>query len=283
MSHGTFRNKISRLLKEGKVEVSCLSHIAFYSLEGVKFGRAERSAVTGDHTGVACSSSSPSSNPLYRLLRDLPLGRNSIHDIHLSFASPQIYVITTSAISSNTLGYRYGVLPRSKDIILPGWLIGDLLIGVTIHRTDTVSVTIGCSLNPVALDINGLIRLTNALSVVEERLSRIGQGSRAASGCGVIEDADASSHDLHRRIRTIPAHSQWTVTMWHFGADALVEYSGEKFCVTWQTAENELVRAYSKVMKGRGTRIRLERQEYPRATLADIIEQKLSRVSDFDI
>ena len=65
--------------------------------------------------------------------------------------------------------------------------------------------------------------------------------------------------------------------MWHFGADALTEYSGEKFSVTWETAENVLIRAYSKVMSGDNrTRIRLERQEYPKATLADIIEQKLS-------
>jgi hypothetical protein len=64
--------------------------------------------------------------------------------------------------------------------------------------------------------------------------------------------------------------------MWHFGADASVEYSGERFSVTWEVAENVLVRAYSKVMKDNRMRIRLERQEYPKVTLADIIEQKLS-------
>jgi hypothetical protein len=64
--------------------------------------------------------------------------------------------------------------------------------------------------------------------------------------------------------------------MWHFGADALTEYSGEKFSATWETAEDVLIRAYSKVMNDDKTRIRLERQEYPKATLADIIEQKLS-------
>jgi hypothetical protein len=36
--------------------------------------------------------------------------------------------------------------------------------------------------------------------------------------------------------------------MWHFGADALIAYSGDKFCMTWETAENVLIRAYSKVM-----------------------------------
>ena len=70
--------------------------------------------------------------------------------------------------------------------------------------------------------------------------------------------------------------------MWHFGNDALTEYSGEKFSVTWETAEDALVRAYSKVMNDNKTRIRLERQEYPKATLADMIEQKLMGVRDFD-
>jgi hypothetical protein len=64
--------------------------------------------------------------------------------------------------------------------------------------------------------------------------------------------------------------------MWHFGADASIEYSGEKFCFTWETAEDVLIRAYSKVMTDNRARIRLERQEYPNATLADIIEERLA-------
>jgi cell division ATPase FtsA len=64
--------------------------------------------------------------------------------------------------------------------------------------------------------------------------------------------------------------------MWHFGADALTEYSGEKFSTTWEIAENILIRVYSKVMNDNRMRIRLERQEYPKATVADIVEQKLS-------
>jgi hypothetical protein len=56
----------------------------------------------------------------------------------------------------------------------------------------------------------------------------------------------------------------------------LVEYFGEKFSVTWGIAENALVRAYSKVMNNNKTRIRLERQEYPKTNLANMIQQKLS-------
>ncbi len=273
MAHGTFRNNISRLLKDGKVEVSCLSHIAFYSLKGVKFGRAGRMAVTGNHAGVATFSSS---NPLYRLIRDLPLGKNSIHDIRLRFAGPGIYVIITSAISSNTLGYNYHVVAKSK-ILLPVWVIRDLLIRVTFHMTDTVSIAIGCSLNPVTLDINGLIRLTNALSAVEDRLTSMVETSVGNGGFGATGSTYISPRDQRRRARIVPAHSEWMVTMWHFGADASVEYSGERFCFTWETAENVL-RAYSKVAKNRRMRVRLEIQEYPKITIADVIERKLSGV-----
>jgi hypothetical protein len=156
------------------------------------------------------------------------------------------------------------------------WKIRDLLIKATIHRTDTVSVVIGCSVNPVVLDINGIIRLTNALSIVEERLSRLVEGSHDIKGSSLVEASDRSPHDRYRRSSIIPAHSEWTVTMWHFGADASIEYSGERFSVTWETVEDVLVRAYSKLMNDNKIRIRLERQEYPKDTLADVIEQKLT-------
>ena len=107
------------------------------------------------------------------------------------------------------------------------------------------------------MDINGIIRLANVLSIVEDRLSRIVEGSLMS----VI----------------IPPHFQWIITMWHFGADASIEYTGEKFSFTW-AAENVLIRAYTKVMNDKRSRIRLERQEYPRTTLADAIEQKINGI-----
>lgn len=161
---------------------------------------------------------------------------------------------------------------------MPAWKIRDLLVKATIHRTDTVSITIGCSLNPVTLDINGIIRLTNALSIVEERIARLVEGSQNVSDFDVIDaniGIDSSSPGRCSYYGIIPPFSEWIV-MWHFGADALTEYSGEKFSVTWETAENVLVRAYSKSMNDNRSRIRLERQEYPRTTLVDAIEQKIN-------
>jgi hypothetical protein len=76
------------------------------------------------------------------------------------------------------------------------------------------------------------------------------------------------------------------VTMWHFGMDALVEYTGERFSATWEIGQNALVRAYSKEMvnvQGRMSSrrenvIRIESQEYPRKTLQDAIQEKLGGI-----
>ena len=281
MTHGTFRNNVSRLMKEDLVEVSYRTNITFYTLKGAKFSKTSRIAMTGNHTGVSFISSAslspspPTSNPLYRLIRDLPLDKNSVHDIRLRFSSPGIYAITSSSISNKAHGYDYTMNTRSKDILLPTWRINDVLIKATIHRTDTVSVVMGCSLNPISLDINGIIRLTKTLSVIEERLSRLVEGSENVYDFTVIDTGNNSSQNRHRLSGAIPSHSRWLVTMWHFGADSSIEYSGEKFSVTWEIAENVLIRAYSKVMNDNRARIRLERQEYPKATLADIIEERL--------
>lgn len=279
MVHGTFRNKVSRLIKEGLIEISYKSSITFYTLCGIKFGKDHRVIMTGNHTGVPSSSvtlgSNISSNPLCRIIRDLPLDRSSVHDIRLKFVSPRIYTLVYPSVSSiqKVLGYGCTINSRSKDILFPAYKKGNLLIKATVHRTDTVSVVIGCSLNPISLDFNGIIRLTNTLSVVEEKLSRLVEELQTIQGISSSED---SFHGKNRYFVVIPPHSEWIVTMWHFGADASTEYSGEKFSVTWETAELTLVRAYSKTMNDRKTKIRLERQEYPKATLADIIEQRLS-------
>jgi hypothetical protein len=270
MAHGTFRNNISRLMKDKVAEVSFKSNLTFYSLKGVKFGRASKMAMTRNHTGVACSPS----HPLYRLIRDLPLGTRSIHDIHLKFKSPRIHATISLAHFNNTLVYHHTLLDNSKDIQLLGWIVEDLIIKVAIHRTDTVSIVLGCSLDPVLLDVNGIIRLTSALSSVRERLSEVVEGRIGARD---FENKNLLSN-VYERAGVIPHYSQWIVTMWHFGADASIEYSGDRFSATWETTENAILRAYSKAMKDGRTGIRIDRQEYPKVTLADAIEQKLSGV-----
>jgi hypothetical protein len=116
MRHGTFRNKITKLIKNGEVEVSYRSVQTFYTLKGHKFGKP----VTPDHMGV------PPHNSFYQMIKDLPLDKNSLHDIRLWFKVPGIW----SQFSSNS---AYRINPRSKDIRLPGISDNDLFTGPTLY------------------------------------------------------------------------------------------------------------------------------------------------------
>ena len=51
VTHGTFRNIISRLVQEGLVEVSYKSNITIYTLKGLKFDKTIEASMTDDHTG----------------------------------------------------------------------------------------------------------------------------------------------------------------------------------------------------------------------------------------
>jgi hypothetical protein len=264
MSPGTFRNKVSRMRKAGEIKVVCYSPQGFYTLKGVAFAKP----MTGNHTGVP-SSSSPlfqqqhphlKNDPVYRLIQNLPLGKRALHDIHLKFEINGIWNVLSTSCSA---------LPQpdshSKDIQLDRWNIEGLDITPTIHSTDTVSIVVGCSYAPVAVDINGVIRLSNALAVVEERLSNL------------IDDCTKASDALYPNL-AIPHYTDWIVTMWHFGADALPTYSGEKFFASWKVGQNALITAYSKDMKNGKTRIRLERQEYPKKSVPDALGEKLDGI-----
>lgn len=263
MTHGTFRNKISQMTKLGKVEVSYRSGSTFYSLSGFRFGKNK--LMTPNRMGDAIVNSS---DPIVRLIDSLPMQENSLHDIRLRFSVRDVW----SIVSANSL---YTIDPFSKDLCLQPYTIGDLNIAVTLHKTDTVSIIIGCSYRPVAVNVSGIIRLSNALTRVEERLSRLVE---ECFRINMIEGRRSNGVILP----AIPEHLTWIVTMWHFSADSSKEYAGEKFLVTWQVAERALIRAYSKQMPlrtGKGTRIksivRLERQEYPGKSFDAAVTEKL--------
>jgi hypothetical protein len=78
MTHGTFRNKISKLVREGFVQFEYRSDIAFYSLKGVHFAKPKRGVVTDNHTVVPSVSS-------VSFIDNLPSQRHSVHDIRLRF------------------------------------------------------------------------------------------------------------------------------------------------------------------------------------------------------
>jgi hypothetical protein len=251
LKYGTLRNILSSLRRARQIQIDYKTKQTFYTLPGTTFGR--QMTMTPYHMGVPPSSSADNDS-IYRLIQNLPLGRNALHDIHLRFDLESIWSVLSTIFKIDSF---------SKDIRLPVWDIRGLSVKTTIHRTNTVSVVVGGSYHPIAVDINGIIRLSNALTSVEERLSNlIRETSRSTGKQGVG--------------RLVPDHMGWIVTMWHFGVDGVTEYTGEKFSCMWEVGQHALIRAYTKDFRNGNTRIRLERQEYPHKTLAYAIEEKLN-------
>jgi hypothetical protein len=264
MVHGTFRNKISKLIKAGVVEFSYNSYLGFYTLKGTKFGKS----MTSNHMGV-------SHNPIVKLIQNLPFDKNALHDIHLRFQVKGFWsLLLLSANSTCRMNHI------SKDIYLPELIVGDLAIRITVHKTDTVTVVIGCSNSPIAVDVVGFIYLSNALTRVEERLYRI-----IEEHCGktIVSSSSSPPGQYQGKISAaiIPDYRSWVVTMWHFGADSSIEYSGEKFSASWKIGEHELIRVYTKEFHctagkdGVRTKIRVESQEYPQSTVEHAIKNIL--------
>ncbi len=260
--HGTFRNKISGMLDCGKIQVVCYSPQAFYTL---KEQESTEEPMTGYHTGVILSPlhyqqryRHLSNDPVYRIIQNLPLGGRSLHDIRLTFKADGIWSI---------LAPHHKPDPGNNGIRLPPWpcKIRDLDIMATVQPTDTVSIVIGCSFCPVAVDTHGVIRLSEALAVIEERLSKL------------REECTNNDHKAGDILNpAIPDHMTWSVTMWHLGADALITYEGEKIYTSWEVGQHALITTYSKDWKDGKRRIRIEKQEYPKKSLADALEDKLN-------
>ena len=102
----------------------------------------------------------------------------------------------------------------------------------------------------------------------------------------IIENDDKNndplnSENISAASINIPHFYTWIVTMWHFGADSRLECTGEKFSITVKDGRNVLFRAYTKKREHKDTRIRIERQEYPRKSIIDAINEKLEKNSPF--
>ena len=252
--YGTLRNQFSKLRKKGEIELEFRTKQAFYTIKGQKFGKQK--LMTSNPVGV----SPLSHDPISKLIARLPFGKNALHDIHLRFEVKDIW----NLLSTNSV-LRIGAV--NKDLRLPTLKIKDLQIKATIHRSNTVSVVVRCSYAPIAVDCAGIIRLSNALTRVEEKISRLVERCNDTRSENRIDSCNGNL--------LIPEHTSWIVTMWHFGLDSITEYTGEKFSATWEVGQNALIRAYAKDMKVQGTKVRLERQECPNKTLQEAIQEKL--------
>lgn len=138
----------------------------------------------------------------------------------------------------------------NQDLRLPSITFFEYLdIGITIHHSDTVSISIGCSGRPIALDFPDLFQLIEALTRVEIQLTNTASESIA--------------HDPNAPRVSIPRFTTWIVKMWHFGIDSLDEYDKGEFHVTFEEGIQDLFRIYTKRMKNKRVIVRAERQEYP--------------------
>lgn len=194
IDYGTLRNKFSRLRKNGKVELCYRSKQAFYTMKGHRFGRQK--LMTINHLGVQAY------DPLLKLISRLRYGKNALHDIHLRFHVKGIW----SLLSTNS---ALSISPVSKDLRLPPLRFRDLEFRLAIHRSDSVSVVVGCSYAPIAVDCGGIICLSNALTRVEERLCRL---IDSCSGNDTATNSYVSGRSFERKL-LIPEYSSWTVTM----------------------------------------------------------------------
>jgi hypothetical protein len=279
ISSGTFRNKVSSLLRQGMIYVVYYSPQAFYTLKGIPFHKpiittADHTRVIdpllsllqqqieGEHQPQYSDRSRIANHPIYRIIQNLPFDRNTLHDIRLRTSVHGLWNI----LSINSNNYeRFN--PISKDILFKTFRIDELIIRVTIHRTNTISIIIGCSSSPVAVDTDGILRLTNALRTVRESLHK-----------AIIDSGQA----LQNSKLVVPCVMDWIVAMWHFGADASITYKGEKFFASWKVGYNALLAVYSKEWKrkGKGTekRIRIELQELPKKSLLEALEDKRNTI-----
>ena len=111
----------------------------------------------------------------------------------------------------------------------------------------------GCSNNPIVCDYDGIMRLSEALTRIEERLS------------AVVNDPNNKTFNAEYNPSEIkiPNKDDWIITLWHLHRDSYEEYSGEKFQCCWKIAKNLFIRIYSKELKLNRNIIRLEIQENP--------------------
>lgn len=134
-------------------------------------------------------------------------------------------------------------------------------IVITIHHSDTVSISIGCSFRPIVLDVPDLFQLIEALTRVEVYLTN------------AINESIA--HDLNAPRVSIPRFTTWIVKMWHFGIDTLDEYDKREFHVTFEEGISDIFRIYTKRMKNKKVIVRAERQEYPNQEFMAALVKKL--------
>jgi hypothetical protein len=223
------------------------------------------------------------------------MSKTSVHNLNFSFKVPHIWSLFYSTLSSlspsigplsstptpsptntdtssstSSISILSPILSSfnitSKDIHLNTIDYEHLKLGIVIHHTDTVTVTIKCSFDPIPLNFTGITTLSNALITVKDRLSKW------------VEDAVSSipsSSDTTQSlpIPIIPHYGNWLITMWHLNVDsARIKLDGEKFNIEHDDLKGVLFRVYIKEMRNGDTIIRKEKQENPNMLFDKLLE-----------
>jgi hypothetical protein len=290
MKYGTIRNYLSLAIKDGHIKKYCQSFIASYTLEGVDICEGCKRDQAGGHSlGVKRKKT------LFHIFKNIPMSKTSVHNLNFSFKVPHIWSLFYSTLSSlspsigplsstptpsptntdtssstSSISILSPILSSfnitSKDIHLNTIDYEHLKLGIVIHHTDTVTVTIKCSFDPIPLNFTGITTLSNALITVKDRLSKW------------VEDAVSSipsSSDTTQSlpIPIIPHYGNWLITMWHLNVDsARIKLDGEKFNIEHDDLKGVLFRVYIKEMRNGDTIIRKEKQENPNMLFDKLLE-----------
>lgn len=294
MTHGTFRNKILKLKEKAIVELAYSYGIAFYALKGTRLGNKAAALMTPNHIGIQPLLQhirrvpSIRKHPLYKLIRHHPFNKAAVHDVHLKFVVASLWSILSKNTDDSSTGTNEIHIknvnenknsrslsisetdPYSKDIRLERRVINDLDIQVTVHHTDTVTVVIGCSFAPIITDEPGVIRLSDALAIIEEELSQLtDQCDNSNHVDNIVGNTSYSKVD-------VPNHMSWIVTRWDFGIDGLITYTGPQFFFSWGSSQIGLIGIYIKEWAEEDHRIRVEIQEFPDKSLGRALREKLN-------
>jgi len=93
------------------------------------------------------------------------MDKPAIHDIRLRFAFKHLWSILYTRSSSSLI--KNIDAHNNKDITLQEIDLGDHVVKTTVHNTSTVSVIVACTLNPISIDMFGLVKLSSSLARVK--------------------------------------------------------------------------------------------------------------------
>jgi hypothetical protein len=211
MSHGTFRNKIAKLIKIGEVERYLFSGQRYYIVKGMGFIKSKRSHHPSGVTSKQLLSSDINLDIDSTIRNDernqtmiqtllgyvLPVLSASsfyIHNLHFHLTiSSEIYKqISIKKIGNKNNGKQYSTM------------IGKTGVTYTFYPKGTVNVEVKCSDNPFRVettnDYNNLLLFFNSLRETLSQYLRDTQNIMTAI-ISVIEDWYLTEYDINKDIK----------------------------------------------------------------------------------